>query len=159
MLLSSVRKGPKGTGCVCVGGGGCCPWVVGVSVPEAEREEGKAWGRYPWPVCKHHDKPYQTATQVNMGRSLFAALSALGGLRKNWPFSPLGRVPARWPLADLKGVVPTRSQIQRFGIRGHFPRNGKQRRLGTGHVGMRWLGSQCPLTRHWAPQSKSSSGY
>lgn len=70
---------------------------MGVSLPEAEGEGGKAQERYPWPVCKHHDKPYQTATQVDMGLGLFAASSALGSLGKNWPFSPSGRVPARGP--------------------------------------------------------------
>lgn len=88
---------------------------------------------------------------VNTRPSLLAALSALIGLRKNWPFSPLSRVPARRPLADLKGMVPTQSQTQKFGIQGSFPRNGKPRRLVTGHLGVGWLGPQCLFTHRWTP--------
>lgn len=39
-------------------------------------------------------------------------------------FHPWARGPARWPLADLKGVVPTRSQSNQYGIQVHFPRIG-----------------------------------
>lgn len=69
------------------------------------------------------------ASQVNTGLSQAGAVPAccclpLETSERADLFHPWARVPARWPLTDPKGVVPTRSQSNQYGTQVYFPRIG-----------------------------------